>query len=485
MMLSRQSFAMLLLSAGLGVLTSGCSAAGNTSQLPANTQRPSMLHSSNVALTTGEAQNAMDPQISGDERAMILSYVSSSTSNHIRQELADPSHRVNIAIYDSKTGRFYTNRANLHGRVHAYRPIDGTSNLYKDDRSRQFIAPAQTLRSNQFQQDQLAAGGQRYTREYQVALDHGTGPYRRLETSPNDFNTNVNAPLSSNSILALPPCGSQHYAVGSRDAGSIFVGGWGTSAGGFPIDAGVEHTLPVSGSDNYQMFMNINGTYLTVSTDTDPNNGTFPHFNCGSTVTLFYSIAQDGYGYTTLNLEVNGNYIAYRDSSFEAASNGYNIPCDGCILKKVTSIAQMPEGLLDGSSFGPVTWQLSTISCDQGSSGCNYSYNNFPNYPSPATNSTWEPAEMAYGGCMEYPQWEDTGYPPPYPDDCNSTPGGSYQAVQVNFQSTSAESVTIALPQGPVAPGPAPIPTATPTPRAAPSPKPCIRQTCPQVGHRT
>jgi hypothetical protein len=320
------------------------------------------------------------------------------------------------------------------------------------------------------------ASSARGTRDYFPTLDRNSGPYRRLYTSPNHFESGTfpSNTFAENTFVTTPPCGSAHYKPGTRDAGDIYFGGWGSI--GYSVDAGLQHTLPVSGADQYQMFISLSGQYLNSASDFYHNNP-FPHIPCGTQTTMHFGVFQDSNGYLMLELTASNYAMAYEDTLNSLGPWGWTPVCTGCVLKRMTSIAQAPEDLSDGSSFGPVTWQSSNVICDVGSQGCTVQGNQVAasqGFPEPYNASPW--SYPVIGGCMEYPQWNPTGAPPPYPSDCSGQPNnGQTYAVRVNWQDAANETDQITLPTTAT---PTPVPTPTPLPTRSPQGGGCGKNNC-------
>jgi hypothetical protein len=421
---------------------------------PAN--RPS--ESDRTILSAAETRQAIDPAITGHDRDVLLSLIAQSP---LRTRLGDAAHPVVLVLYDAKGKRFISNRVGVAENFEALGPVDGTPNVYRSRSGRSFVGPRPEARP--FAPGTAPASNSRSKQDYLVTLDRNSGPYRRVYTSPNHFESGYfpSNTFAENAYITTPPCGSAHYKTGTRDAGYAYFGGWGNL--GYSVDAGLQHTLPVSGRDEYQMFMSLNGQYLNSAQDMFHNNP-FPHIACGTQVAMHFGTVLDSNGYLALELLVGSYAMAYEDSTGILGSYEWTPVCTGCVLKRMVSIAQVPEDLTNGSSFGPVTWQWSNVICDVGSQGCTVQGNMAGGPSEPYNASPW--SYPVIGGCMEYPQWNSTGVPPPFPTDCSGTPNNGHpNAVQVNWQDAANETVQINLPTTatpPPAPTPTPLPTRSP-----------------------
>ncbi|MDP9110111.1 MAG: hypothetical protein M3M96_00550 [Candidatus Eremiobacteraeota bacterium] len=413
-------------------------------------------------LSASETSKAIDASISGNDRDLLLSVISKSS---IRGKLADTAHPVVVVLYDAKANRFISNRVGIGAAFEALDPIPGTGNLYRSRNGHEFAGPGIQPRPGAMQSEATSSKS-RGIRDYYPIVDRGTGPYRRLYSQPNSFETGTPDAQTLNEVtdVTLPPCGSSQYAANTRDAGYIYLGGWGSF--GFSVDAGVYHTLRVNGSDAYQQFMSINGHFLQTNEDIIGQSQLgFRSWPCGQGIAMQFetgTYTQDGYTVTVL-LGVNQHYIGYVDNGATMRAWGWTPVCTGCVLKRMTSISQSPENLTDGSKFGPVLWQVATINCDVGSLGCTQQMNwsgAQAGFPEPYNGSRWNYPEI--GGCMEYPQWNPSGSPGAYPQDCNGTPGaGGPYAVQVSWQDNADETDRIVLTSN-VPPAPTPAPTRAP-----------------------
>lgn len=404
-----------------------------------------------TTLSATETNRAIDPSIVGSDRDVLLSVIAQSP---LRAKIADGSHPVVLVLYDAKEKRFISNRSGMAEHFESLDPVGGTQNLYRSRSGRSFAGPGPDPRPTGSQSTTVA--GVRTTRDYFPILDRHSGPYRRLYTSANHFETGTfpSSAMAENSFVTMPPCGSARYKAGTRDAGYVYFGGWGSL--GNSVDAGLQHVLPVSGQDSYQMFISLNQFFIQPADDIFHNN-TFPHIACGATVTLHFETSTTSDGYLALILTSQNFAIGYKDSLRQLSPWGWSAVCTGCVLKRMVSIAQAPEDLTSGSAFGPVKWQASNVICDIGSQGCTVPGNELAaseGFTEPINGSPW--AYPVIGGCMEYPQWNPTGVPPPFPTDCSGTPNnGQPYAVQVNWQDAANETDQITLPS---APNPTPTP---------------------------
>ncbi|MBV8299990.1 MAG: hypothetical protein JO083_10655 [Candidatus Eremiobacteraeota bacterium] len=417
-------------------------------------------------LSASEVSRAIDPSITGPDRDQLLGVIANSA---IRKELSNSARRVVVVLYDPKERRFLSNRVGIAEKFEALDPLPGTNNLYESRNGHEIVGPGPSTRPAPSSGPGTisTSGRARTTLDYYPVLDNTSGPYRRIYTSPNRFETGTTwaSNLGENATAQLPPCGSARYAAGTRDAGYVYMGGWGSF--GASVDAGVYHMLPVNGQDVYQEFMNINGHFLQTYEDIEQHTTGFPTFNCGTVVSLNFTTGSSADGTTlTILLGVNGIYIGYLDNLNTLSSFGWSQVCQGCVLKRMTSIAQPSQDLKNGDKFGPVLWNSATVICDVGSQGCTLQANATgaaEGFSEPYNASPWKVPII--GGCMEWPQWSATGYPPPYPSDCSGSPSGA--PIQVNFSDTANEIDTIALPS------PTPAPSGSPR-----SPTGCGKNTC-------
>src|SRR5665213_2974340 len=196
------------------------------------------------------AERIIAPSIVGDERATMRRLIQSAPRKIRALYERANYNNVYITYYNSRSGQFYVNRPEIRGALTAYKTVNGT--LYRNSEGHTITVPIQQNRPT------LNDSGSRQLRDVVISgVDHGSGPYRRVYTWANHWVAEGQFEITS--ILHIP-CNAGKYARPSGEAGYAYLGGWGST--GWPIDAGVFDARPQTGQDQYQMFVNNNGTFL-------------------------------------------------------------------------------------------------------------------------------------------------------------------------------------------------------------------------------
>jgi hypothetical protein len=279
-----------------------------------------------------------------------------------------------------------------------------------------------------------------------------------------------------------------------NDAGFSYLGGWSPTPNvdGGTIDAGLQYNWQLSekSGDDYSLFIKIPGVdkmEITKSTPV-PGNGQPKHLDCYQQVatTLEFHVTPWSLSFGELNCIKGGDVVQteqleacgtvalivergeggtgnqytgqaivwlapnakfagwgqYATSTGTVAVKGVRqsatfywpqVPCEGCIFKWMTSIAQETEDLADGAHF-TATWKNREIDPDALGEAD----------PEPGASV---PMEKSITRCSEYPLWD--GYSgDTVTSDCANTPKtatGLAATVQVKNYTVSGETDTITL----------------------------------------
>jgi len=175
-----------------------------------------------------------------------------------------------------------------------------------------------------------------------------TGPYRRVWSQPG-FSW-MTATIFLPSKNAAPP----DIAIGAGETGDtpfVYTGGWGT--GGQAVDAGFQYSPTF---DNWALFLKFQGKPEKVA---NPDT----RFVGGNPVQLTFEVTEDNVLLVTAEgVRQDGNPapITVQLTPAEGVV-GWPASGDGVILKRMTSIGQMPENLGSGTFLNNVHWQGAKI----------------------------------------------------------------------------------------------------------------------------
>jgi hypothetical protein len=407
-------------------------------------------------IATSEVDRLIDKGVSADDREILRR---ATTNLRIVNGVEPDVKNFQIAVIDGRTGSVTVNRPELKGT------FIRTSRRYLFQRKPQGLTSGRSAmgtRAPQFSGNPIP--------------NSGTGPYRRLYTYPNfDQNryglasiaANVSVQCNAGNILNLtPPAGPTPTP---KSAGHSFFGGW--SMSDQALDAGLIYNKGINAGsqDDYSPFFAIQG-YSGYQGDEYSgssrvnwhipcsDNAAFmsfyvdaPTFNFNATIELVtrYTYWDPGAGAWR---QINLIFQTYRqfiggDDNWQ----GWSPSCYGCVLKRVTSIAQTGDDFNNGDSFTS-TWSNTKLSCGFFLySGCQ-----------PGSGDTLRPVDAnAIKACEEYPGWNG------YDDgtrDCRNRPlSNSVSQVDVqNFQlDRSGETVLINLSPVKATPPPSPVPSST------------------------
>ena len=263
-----------------------------------------------------------------------------------------------------------------------------------------------------------------------------TGPSRRIWTHPKSASQ---YPADTSPTFAIAdvavPCGNSQNVAG--DQGDIYFGG-DSATGSMQIDAGLQDDRSASHPDVYELFLRLGSTEVGAYLN-DGGSGYWNqlapkvYLQCGGTARLEFDLerATGGNDNTTFIVnflsqalqKVNFVYIAGNQNG---TYNGWSPNCDGCQLKRVTSIATGNTSKLSDHDTFQTTWSNITLSCGFSifSDSC-------------VEEEPWGANETAV--CDEFPWWGSG----PGQADCYANPAVS-NVVQVPQFNYSSESVNIA-----------------------------------------
>jgi hypothetical protein len=365
--------------------------------------------------------------IVGNERTIMRNLLRSAPPS-LRWRIAnDTKSNLYVSYYSSKTKQVYVNRSDIRNQLVAYKSLG--EGLYADPSGHTVIAPPLDVRPNL----RASSGMRQAQNNVSVGVDHGSGPYRRVYSLPNDWIDQGSFEMWS--ALHIP-CNAAHYARTTGEAGYAYLGGWGSN--GVAIDAGVFNTKLTNGQDQYQMFVRSDGTWLGPGIP-GVDKAVLASWPCGFNMSMNFYTSEP---VTDANGNINSNGSLWLSTSpypmpalnpgdaapiylviwDEPSRGGWDPECSGCILKRMTTIAQNTyEDLNENTSFEGVSWSNTQITT--------------------GTDDTTFSQQYAWG-CMEWPQWEATGINPGL-GDCKSSPQSA--AVQVQWSSFATETDSIYL----------------------------------------
>ncbi len=364
----------------------------------------------------------------------------------LQWSVANSSSRgLSIVVYDTLSKKTFSNNVGLRDSIVESPRAGRSSNVYVDSSGRMFAMPIQEARPV------FAPTAPRIKPLYVVGNNPGNGPYRRVFSNPG---------YSAEYALLALPC--QFGAFFNSDQGYVYEGGW--SNGGSAVDSGFQASFTAV----YKPFMLIDGRGFNVNTaaqayatGSGPSSLSWP---CGENVYLQFSTGSDATppgiifvqissstDFSCPGCPING-IIFLVDFPNGYQDWGATPNCNACIMKRNTTIAQVPpENLSDGSYFGTISWSNT------------YIYPSYPYYD--GKNHSWGSIN-AVGGCQNYPAW--TTNPAPT-DGCQSSPSGA--SIQVGYAGADNESDFISANGNNIQslPSPSPNPTSSPSPSPRPS----------------
>ncbi|MBC5799912.1 MAG: hypothetical protein GIW94_08070 [Candidatus Eremiobacteraeota bacterium] len=153
-----------------------------------------------------------------------------------------------------------------------------------------------------------------------VPQSTSTGGYREVASvcnTPYEF-THVFLPCNSNNEIYL------HYPLSE----GVYIYGGGFSGNGNAVDAGMQFSNTY---DDWALFVSVNKHQVS----------NYTRFQCNQTVSLeFYPLSSQtlvlyGTGYTD-----SGQFMQISQTYAVSASQGWSDSCGGCVVKRVTSLAQ-------------------------------------------------------------------------------------------------------------------------------------------------
>jgi|GEM_PF-6274788 len=427
----------------------------------------------NHVMTQAELSQVIDPSIPAASQATIEQALSS-----IQLADFDPSATAAdyaIAVADLGSGNIVYNRPELAGAMGV-----------------QFVCITCTIKTRLPDNE---------VEPYNPSQDMGTGPYRRmvssyrepyLTTLPNGGGMVQYGPMMSGMVYLHNKSASIKPMT---SAGDVYMGGFSSQDGanelGTSVDAGLQYNLRGgSSNDTYTPFVNV-GKLANVSVTTTANNSNGQQVYNGpfswGTPTLIknsFNVSQDQgseppgpitFSDTSYGLDPSSGrnrtviVVAMVPPGMTDSNgdfNGWDVTCQYCVLKYVTSIAQNGgENLHDGSHFYGDQEQ---IMLDCGFFGGVPCGDNGMAY--------WNQSSTL--NCTEYANW-GPGFNSAL-RDCKDGPGLPYDNVIVQGFAYSGSGILIQDPT------PAPSPSPTPTPTPAPTPTirlPVVRPS--QPGCRT
>ncbi len=363
------------------------------------------------------AENILSPALPAADRTYIENHLPLSRTTYQLLSRLDSSH-LNIAILDSRTGHIYYNKPELQGS-YATRFVVGAMDPN----------PSIIKRLTPY--------------DYHGGLNPGTGPYRRVYSTNKPYSSSVNYAFEAAQVSIT--CNNGPIAL--HDQGYEYMGGWG-AGNGYAIDAGLAYDLnqPQGSTDAYTPFIKINGggiqsqgyTFLYSSPSQHNPGGNF-HIPCSSgPAALGYTVqaAFDAFGnkigyqqVVSAAVPFAGTYEGYVVvvAGFADNDGGFSPACTGCVLKRMTSIAQGSQNLNSGSTF-KAAWSNAQIECGFDPT-CGLGDYNLTNWTSTVTQ-----------GCQEYPAWTTAMNGT---QDCMSYNSTN---VSVNYMGTNAELDLISTP---------------------------------------
>jgi hypothetical protein len=190
--------------------------------------------------------------------------------------------------------------------------------------------------------------GQVSAQNYIPPVFPGTGPYHRV------YSDSAYSYMSANVYL---PGSSQIHLVGS-DTPYVYTGGWGLNGAG-AVDAGFQYSPTYN---NWALFAGGAG-YSQQGAGPD-------RFSASQTVSLSFAVVAAGANITDLIVTATGldggnfsnGYVGNGQIIMESVTLAVNTANTGWVaggsntLKRMTSIAQSPQNLTDGSYINGVVW---------------------------------------------------------------------------------------------------------------------------------
>jgi hypothetical protein len=315
-------------------------------------------------------------------------------------------------------------------------PLSGTTNQYATPSGRKFSAPA-------FSQPRRPHR-ERKTETVVIDDNPGSGEYRRVMTPDGYVVANPAGFNRADAVLGLTCNDSASFAAG--DGGYVYFESRSdynpsTTTTGWPIEAGLQYQ---AGTQTFAPYLRLyqdplghrNGfVYFQDATITssNPSRASWSCFNDPNPITRLYMTYSIDVAFDTSNNPENSFYLNTQDNN--DGNNylsiqyilpaqyypwkGYDDPCNGCVMMRVTSIAQPSDKFTDGSIFGPVSWRNANV----------YTASGRTEIPWPTLSE-----------CNDYPGWTTDNF-----NECYSGPpsGAAYNNIVVNYTDTSNETVSI------------------------------------------
>lgn len=285
-----------------GVTISTCTTAARATQLGLGPH----LVGVTAPIPDGDIDRHIDATMPPDDRAVI---------RKIMLRLA-PTQRQNV-IYYALNGRIYSNRLELLAYAKDYHRIPGTRNQYLTEHgsvAMQEFGPKPTDFS-------LGASPILGT----PPGNGNSGPFRRVYSRPG---------YSVSNASVYVPCYNYNIHVGN--SGNVYTGGW--SNYGAAADAGFE--------------LNTFGGYYTAFMLTSSWKASNIRFGCGQNLGMTFFVLDPGdLELAASGYDIYGTYGTATIVSQVPSNEGWTIQGTGCVLKRMTTIAQRSQNFYDGEYY--------------------------------------------------------------------------------------------------------------------------------------
>lgn len=303
-----------------------------------------------------DAENIVGSYATGEARQQLLQIVLAMRSS-LRHRLTSKTKLILLYDYGTYTVTF----ANMPGLERTWAKFKHlTGNYYQaPDGTVRWVLPLlpQPAQNRGFR---ALTQMQPY---YNVGPNHGHGPYRRV------FTDNGSSYTDENAWVTLPCTQSLDL---SNESGQAYMGGWGGGATSGALDAGLETP---KGGGNWGPYINLEGVGYTgtlIRKNNPPSSWpcTTPVWmdlwitrcpNCGDGQNhlWLYLTTQDQYGNALIVSEIlcklnNG-------SSAPFPYLGWDDKCNGCVLKRATSVAQNSENMYSKAILGTAQWRAALL----------------------------------------------------------------------------------------------------------------------------
>lgn len=320
----------------------------------------------------------IDPRLESEEKEIM---------RRIMMAL-EPADRENV-IYVDENRKIYANRMELKDDLKKLTRLN--SSQYIDQEGNIITLPEQNEKTDYRVPSVFGDLPTSSLLQSSSCGNENSGPYRRFlskagtTSSPNAWvSTMVYLPSKTNDINA-------NNQSANGDTAHIYLGG--SPAQGRSVDAGVFHS---STYDNWAAFIKDSGV---------SNPYTYvPRYSSNQTINMKFHIPQDNQVALTISgTNVNG---VKTTTTWVENVNGWKSNGVGNTMKRVTSIAQKPQNLNNGSYLKNVRWSQTLIG------------------KSSSSNHTWAAGDTA-GSCY-------------YPNDSS--------VFSINYINQANETVNIVIP---------------------------------------